>query len=89
MWRLAFWKGAGERALRVFAWVLSVTLVGPQAADVVHFNVLHVGWSDAVGFALGATLLSLLASIAGNGVGAGPPGSASLVADRPTDPQNR
>lgn len=89
MWTKAFLKGTAERALKAFAWTLSVVLVGPNAADVVGVDLLHVGWVDAVSFAGGAALLSVLASVAGNGLGVGPAGSPSLVADRPTDPANQ
>jgi hypothetical protein len=84
MWTMAFWKGAGERAVKAFAWTLSVLLAGPAAGGAVGVDLLHVGWRDAASFAAGAALLSVLASITGNGLGVGPAGSPSLVDDRPT-----
>lgn len=89
MWTRAFWKGSSERALRAAAWTLTTTLGGPAIGGALGVDVLHVGWRDALSFAVGAALLSLLASVAGNTLGTGPAGSASLVADRPTDAANR
>ena len=90
MWQKAFWKGAGERAVKAFAWTLSSVLIGPPVADAIpKVDVIHVGWEAALSFAVGAALLSVLGSVAGNGLGVGPSGSPSLVADRPTDPVNR
>lgn len=89
MWTRGFWKGAGERALRAGAWTLSTLLAGPAVGGAIGVDVLRVGWRDALSFAAGAALLSVLASVGGNATSVGPAGSASLVADRPTDAANR
>lgn len=88
MFTWAFWKGALERAVRTLAWVLSVTLIGPNAGQAIGVDLIHVGWRDALSFAAGAALLSVLASIAGSTRGGSAAGSASLVADRPDDIEN-
>lgn len=76
-----FWAGATERAARTSAWVLASTLGLPKIGASVGVDVLHVGWRDALSFAAGAALLSVLGSVAAGKVG--PQGSPSLVDDRP------
>lgn len=72
MWTKAFWKAAGERALRTLAQsLLSLWLAG----DV--FNAFTVDWVDALGVGLGAALISVLMSL----VPTGPSGSPSWVED--------
>jgi hypothetical protein len=57
MWTKLFWKKAAERAIKTFAQTLSITL-GAGAV-----NVFSVGWKQAIGVSLGATLLSVLTSV--------------------------
>lgn len=77
-----FWTGAAERAARTSAWVLASTLGLPQIGAQVGVDVLSIGWRDALSFAAGAALLSVLGSIAAGKVS--PDGSPSLVDDRPS-----
>lgn len=56
----AFWLDAGDRAARSFAQALLVTAgLGEPGADV-----LHLGWSAALGTAGAVALASLLSSVA-------------------------
>jgi hypothetical protein len=80
-----FWVGALERAARCFAYVMLAVLAVPQVGDAAGIDVLHVGWTSALSYALGGALLSVLGSVAAGGSGLGPPGSPSLVNDRWTD----
>jgi hypothetical protein len=57
----AFWKAAAERAVKTFAQALLATLTlssGP-------LDVLAINWVGVVSVAVGATVLSLLTSLAG------------------------
>lgn len=76
----AFWFAAGERAARAFAWAMSAALLVPNVDTALGFDVLHVGWMDALSLAAGAAVLSLLGSVAAGPVG--PSGSPSLVPER-------
>lgn len=74
-----FWSQAGERAAKTFAQTMLVILgAGP-------FNVINVGWMKALGLAGGAAVLSLLSSLASEGVGQ--PSSPSLVRTAPNAPE--
>jgi len=66
-----FWRDAAERAVKTFAEAALATL-GAGA-----LNVLTVDWVGVVSLSAGATLLSVLASVASAGIGT--PGSASAV----------
>jgi ABC-type uncharacterized transport system permease subunit len=71
----AFWLSTTERAVKTFVQaLLAVLTIGPA------FNILHANWSEALGVSLGATVLSILTSLASAPVGA--PGSASMVRGR-------
>jgi hypothetical protein len=60
----AFWKAAGERALKTFAQSL-IAYIGVGAVGVLHLN-----WIPALEVAATATLLSLLTSIVSANMGA-------------------
>lgn len=57
IWTLAFWKGAGERAIKTFAQVLAGYIV------VGTTGLLEVDWVTALSVAGAATFASLLTSI--------------------------
>lgn len=67
----AFAKAALERAVKTFAQAL-LSLWGAGA-----FDILHVDWSQSLGVAAGAGVLSVLTSVVSLPVG--PAGSPSLV----------
>lgn len=65
MWTKAFWKGAGERAVKTFlqAFVaVAITGVGSEAIGV-SAGLLDINWLDAASVALVATILSIATSI--------------------------
>lgn len=57
----AFWKAAAERAVKTFAQALLATLTLSSAP----LDVLAINWVGVVSVAVGATVLSLLTSLAG------------------------
>ena len=57
LWTTAFWRGAGERALKTFAQAL-VAVIGVGAV-----GLLDVDWRGALSAATLATVISLLTSI--------------------------
>jgi r1t holin len=59
----AFWKAAGERALKTFAQSL-IAYIGVGAVGVLHLN-----WTVALEVSATATLLSLLTSIVSANLG--------------------
>lgn len=81
MFSAAFWKGALERMLRMGAG----TAIGIMTAD--GFNLLRVDLPEGIMPVAAAMLVSLCMSLVA--VNVGPKGSASLVPDRPSDPENR
>lgn len=68
-----FWKQTAERAIKTFCQAL-IAAFGATAA----VPVWQLGWQEAVGIALTATVLSVLTSVASTG--AGEEGTPSLVA---------
>lgn len=76
----AFWKAAAERAAKTAAQSALLVLAAEQV------NALTVGWTDVAGFALGGAVLSLLTSIASNGIGG--PGPSLTGAEIPTGDTN-
>lgn len=66
-----FWADTAERAIKTFAQTL-VALLGAGAVDI-----LTVGWGQMLSVSAGASLVSILTSIASAGSG----NSASLVVD--------
>ena len=73
MWTAAFWKDAGERAVKTFAQAF-LALFGAGAVDL-----LSVDWRADLSVSGGAALLSLLTSLASAKVKVGEPDSPSLV----------
>ena len=67
----AFWRDAAERAVKTFAEAALATL-GAGA-----LNVVTVDWIGVLSLGAGASVLSLLASVASAGLGT--PGTASAV----------
>ncbi|GAB3422105.1 holin [Flindersiella endophytica] len=63
MWTVAFWKAAGERAIKTFAQVL-VALVGTNLTGLVEVN-----WVGALTSAALAAGISILTSLAGGPTG--------------------
>lgn len=67
MWTWRFWKAAIEQAIKAFASaLLSLWIVGG-----VVFNITAVDWSNSLGIAGGAFIVSLLLSIVSLGLGNG------------------
>lgn len=66
LWSKAFWQAAGERSAKTFA----QTLAAVMTAD--GLGLLDADWTARLSAAAGATLLSVLFSVAS--VGAGNPG---------------
>jgi len=65
MWTVAFWKGAGERAIKTFFQTfVAVAIVGVGAEAVgATAGLLDIAWVDAASVALTATILSIATSI--------------------------
>ncbi|MEV6526899.1 holin [Longispora sp. NPDC051575] len=79
----AFWTATAERALKTFAQTLIAALTLGAVAGTIGVDVLSVDWATALSLSAGATLLSVLTSVASGPIGA--PGSPSLTRT-PTDP---
>jgi len=76
MWSKAFWRGAGERAVKTFGQALLTFFALGQA------DVLSVDWRVALAGAGTAALLSVLTSVASSPLGPEQTvGSATLVDD--------
>lgn len=69
IWTIAFWKGAGERALKTFAQALAALIVGNG------IGLLDVQWGSVLSVAGLALVASVLTSI----------GNADFVAGAPTN----
>jgi hypothetical protein len=67
----AFWRAAGERAIRTFAQAF-LAMVGFTA-----FDVLQADWAALLGVSTGAAVLSLMTSIVASEIG--DKGTPSLV----------
>lgn len=66
MWTIAFWKGAGERAVKTFFQTLGSILAVLTGADLVDSGSIglgDVGWLGVVSTSLLAAVLSLATSI--------------------------
>jgi hypothetical protein len=80
MWTLDFWKATGERMIRSFAAAMvSVLVVGENMMDAFSAN-----WQEALGVGLGAAVVSLLLSLAGNVTTGG--GPAFINSEKVTTP---
>lgn len=77
MFTASFWKSAVERAIKTVAQALIAVLAAGQ------FDWVHADWKAIVGTALTAGVLSILTSVASEGIG--PKGSPSIVADPPKE----
>ena len=65
MWTIAFWKGAGERAVKTFLQTfvaVAITGVGAEAIGATA-GLLDIAWLDAASVALVATILSVGTSV--------------------------
>lgn len=71
MWKLAFWKGAGERAIKTFFQTF-VAVVGVTGIGV-SVGVGQVDWLTAASVAAVATVLSIATSIGNADFTAGAP----------------
>ena len=81
MFTTVFWKDAAERAIKTVAQtLLALWLVGDVA-----LNALSVDWTEALGVALGAAVISLLTSIVSAGAVPNSVSPASLVTPDPDD----
>ncbi|GIG61112.1 hypothetical protein Lfu02_54840 [Longispora fulva] len=77
----AFWIATAERGAKTFAQALVAALTVGLAAGAIGVDVLRVDWITAASVSAGATLLSVLTSIASGPFG--PADSPSLTkADR-------
>lgn len=76
MYSSTFWKQAAERAIKTFAQVLVVLLVGDAT---VPTNLFSIDWWLTVGMALGAAVVSIATSVASARSSLGEPGTPSLV----------
>ena len=74
---LTFFEAAGERAVKTFAQTLIAVLTLSSAP----LDVMHTAWQGDLSLALGATLLSLLTSLAG----VTPPVTAAAALPAPVD----
>lgn len=74
MWTAAFWRGAGERAIKSGAQALLLVFLGDST-----LNVINIGWPEALAMAGTAVLISVLTSVVSAPFG--PEGSPSLVKD--------
>lgn len=78
LWTTAFWRGAGERALKTWFQTLVAVLVAGVGADAVGLTagLLDVGWLDAASVATLAAILSVATSIGNADFTAGPTSDA-------------
>lgn len=64
IWSLAFWKGAGERAIKTFAQVLGAVITVNVGTDLVpSAGVDAINWLGALSITGVAVILSVLTSI--------------------------
>lgn len=77
MFTASFWKSAAERAVKTVAQALIAVVAGQS------FNWFSADWQAIVGVGLTAGVLSILTSIASDGIG--PKGTPSVVADAPKE----
>jgi len=67
IWTVAFWKGAGERAIKTFAATLAALIGGDG------IGIVDVDWSASLGVAGLATLVSFLFAVGNADFAAGTP----------------
>lgn len=72
LFSLLFLRASAERAVKSFAQGIAATFIVGDG-----FNAFHADWGNALGFGLGAAVLSLVTSVISAGVG--PTGTPSLV----------
>lgn len=65
IWTKAFWKGAGDRAIKTFFQTFVAVVVAGVGADAVGASagILEVSWLDALSVAALATLLSIATAV--------------------------
>jgi hypothetical protein len=83
IFNVAFWKAAGERAVKAFTYSLLGTL-GAGAVDIVSMP-----WWSAARIALGVAVLSLLGSLASAGATGGGPSLNNAEELAPSPSLNR
>lgn len=84
IWTLAFWKGAGERALKTAAQTF-LAVVGVNGVGTT-LGFTDINWTGDLSIAGVATVLSLITSLGNASFTAGTPSAPSVVVSVPSVP---